>query len=395
MGEKNTEWFGLVTGQCESVEEYESLVKEHRELYVDWKKHIAPMLHSKGLNGRKVAQGCNVSVACASKFARMIPAKRENVIMLAMMLGMNVRETDELLTRWAKFQKLYSKHPMDAIWIYLIEKGGSDRPYELFEIYRKEYDRLFRSYNDENNQTGKLDTKVAFETITGYAHKKIGISDLNDETFCDPDFSEMMRKLIPSFADGYRKLMDKLESYFVNVEEIDTKIGLSDLYEKDNGKKTTANIRFKGDRKWLDMYYRKIRELEKDHIIPSRTFLIALGIRLDLDAEKINELLECAGMGRLCPKDRLEGSIVFYLEEMEMQFPSYFNPHLLAVDANFETRDYNRNTDEESDLMKHITIDVNGYPDETLQEYIKRRIEESNIFDSDEQKQVRKFLELL
>lgn len=395
----DTVLYGLVTGQCESEEEFEALVKENRELYVNWRNHIAPMLKARKLTGKKVAEGCHVSTACAAKFARMIPAKRENVIMLAMMLGKNIKETNELLTRWAKFQKLYAKHPHDAIWIYLIERGGSDRPYALFEQYRKKYEELYEQYDSLHNTDRKMDTNVAFDVIKESADKSGELSGWDSSRFNDDEFVEMMQKLIPSFADGYHKLMEKLDSYFVNVEEIDQRIGLSDLYEAENAPRVTANTMFQGDKKWLDMYYRKIRELKEDHTIPSRAFLIALGIRLALSTDQINELLECAGMGRLCPKDRLEGMIVFYLEEMELQFPTYFNPHLLAVDPSFDLRDYEPETKaadgEEDDLMKRITIAIDGYPDETVQEYIKRRIEESNIFESDDKDSVRKFLQLL
>ena len=46
-------------------------------------------------------------------------------------------------------------------------------------------------------------------------------------------------------------------------------------------------------------------------------------------------------------------------------------------------------------VIPDVRLDIDSYPDEHLSEYIKRRIEETNIFEKDEEKAVRKFLELL
>ncbi len=107
-------------------------------------------------------------------------------------------------------------------------------------------------------------------------------------------------------------------------------------------------------------------------------------------------------MGKLCPKDRLEGSIVFYLEELYCQFSSFFNPHQLCIESDFELKDYSPEYDQKAKysikkqgIFPDINLDIGCYPDEHLSEYIKRRIEETNIFEKNEAKAVKKFLELL
>nr|WP_288732092.1 hypothetical protein [uncultured Anaerobutyricum sp.] len=388
-------------GQCENKAEYEQLVDENKALYVGWREFITPLMRKNRLTAKKVAEGCNISIASASSFARMIPSKRENVIMLCMMLKMTVEQTNSVLMRWAKFQKLYSKHPEDAIWIYLIEKGGISTPANTFSDYWNQYLSLSSNYR-KNEEANILDTDVAFEVVKEFADKA---ETKSNSSFAESDeeFKKMIEELLPSFEKGYQKLMKLIDSYFVDIEELDDKLlGMDDLEQNHGLKKNTPNILFGNDKKWLDLYYRKIRELEKKHSIPSRTFLLALGLRLSLDTDKLNQLLEYAGMGSLCPKDRLEGSIVFYLEELYCQFPSFFNPHQLCVSSEFELKDYSPEYDaqiggvvQKDGNFPDVTLDIDCYPDEHLSEYIKRRIEETNIFEKNEAKAVKKFLELL
>lgn len=389
-------------GKCENKADYEKLVDENKALYVGWKEYITPLMRKHRLTAKKVSEGCNISLASASSFARLIPSKRENVIMLCMMLGMSVEETNIVLMRWAKFQKLYSKHPADAIWIYLIEKGCITMPAQTFHDYWEQYLSLSSGYRKKNSIDNILDTDIALGVVKEFADFTIDSTEaLSAEN--DVEFKKMMEELIPSFEKGYQKLMKLIDSYFVDIEELDDRLlGMEKLERRHGMKKNTPNILFGEDKKWLDLYYRKIRELKKKHSIPSRTFLIALGLRLSLDTDQINQLLECAGMGKLCPKDRLEGSIVFYLEELYCNFPSFFNPHQLCVDSEFELRDYTPAYGERTnksaklqDDFPDVNFDADCYPDEHLSEYIKRRIDETNIFAENETKAVKKFLELL
>ena len=140
-----------------------------------------------------------------------------------------------------------------------------------------------------------------------------------------------------------------------------------------------------------------MRDLENDHTLPSRLFLIALGIHLSMNTDQLNTMLELAGMGPLCPKDRLEGTIVFYLEELYCQFPTFFHPDSLEVDpVDFELQVYS-STDAGSAYVSppEILLDFDDIPTERLSDYIKRRIEETNIFEADDEKAVKTFLEML
>ena len=123
----DTQRYELILSQCESKEEYEQLVREHQDLYVDWRSYLRPLLRERRITYKSIAEGCEVSEASARSFLRKIPAKRENVIMLAMLMRLTVAQTNEMLTRWAKFQKLYAR-PLEIVDLPLSQRCHLDFP---------------------------------------------------------------------------------------------------------------------------------------------------------------------------------------------------------------------------------------------------------------------------
>lgn len=328
--------------RCENQNEFEQLVKNHQSLYSDWSAYIRPLLTKKGLTAAAIAEGCGVSQSTASGFARKIPSKRESVIMLAAMMGLSVDETNTMLTRWAKFQRLYSKHPSDAIWVYILNRGGTQSPAADFEGYFKTYKSILKSY--------RADKAAAAPVLN--THEALGLMLSAQD---DAAFAAHIRSLIPSFEVGYQKLIDYIDEIFERTDE-------------------SINTLFEFNEACRNRYYTRMRNLRRNHEIPSREYLIAFGIHLRLSTEDINHLLELAGMGPLCPKDRLESAILFYLEELFCQFPSmFYRPDEL------ECGDGLLDADENDSISAQIELDIFGLPKEDFSEYVRRRLEETNI----------------
>lgn len=367
----DTPSYELLLTQCESRIEYEALTREHQKLYVSWKDHIRPMLSRHGLTYRMIAEGCGVSIGTARSFAEKIPARRESVIMLAMMMGLTVNETNNLLTRWARYQMLYPRNPGDAIWIYLLNEGGSSTPRKLFREYYAVYDRLKKEYIELSDDEA-LDTKVVFVRLTSSGEEG------------DAQFENRIRGLLPSFRDGYRKLLDYIDSFFGDIEDEDNKrLGLD---RRGGTRRVTPNEKF-SDSSWKDAYYRKIRALANEQIMPSRSFLIALGLRLTMNVTQMNKLLDLAGMGQLCPKDPLEGMLVFLLEELECMFPSYFHEHQ-SISGAFDLMDYTtqyerQRVEADPDAVlfdiPEIGLDHEDNPMESLYDYVRRYAQETDM----------------
>lgn len=388
MENMDTDYYGLLQSQCESKAEYESLVREHQDLYVDWQTHVRSLLRERRINYRQIAQACEVSESTARNMVRKIPAKRENVIMLAMLMHLTVEQTNELLMRWAKFQKLYSRNPSDSIWIYLLQRGGSDRPRALFRAYHGAYLMAREEYLLlQGKTTAAMNTKTFYDQIVNQAQRPGCL--IAEEV--DPGFLELMRRGMPSYEKGYQKLLQYIDSFFYDLEAEDNRRLQLDAM-RGGGDRQTPNKRFGNDRSWKDTYYRKIRDLEKDQVMPCRAFLIALGLRLGMDTDQLNELLDLAGMGPMCPKDRLEGTVVFYLEALSCNFPSYFHkPGSICVSPEYELMDYSSKHEKQrrsrtpgpQELFEipDIVLDFEDNPVECLNDYIRRSVAGTSVFE--------------
>lgn len=353
---------------CENEAEYEALVRDHSRLYVPWAEHVGQLRKARRLHIYEIAKGCGLADATVSTFLKKIPTKREYVIMLAAMLGMDVEQTDHLLTRWAKFQGLYAKNPEDAIWIYLLSKGGCDRPAEQFKAYHAVYQKELKN---NRGGTSHRHTFLVKQEIAESAKRSAASAAEDDDAFI-----QMIRSQIPEFQAGYDKLMRYLEQ---QMEDARLEYG-------------SPNEMFADNDYFRSNYYEKMRAFRKNRVLPSRTFLIVLGLRLNMDPKSIDQLLEMAGMGPMCAKDRLEGSVVFFLEELYCSCPSvFFNFKRLGTDAVYY--DLHENSSDAGLIRRSDDGEGN---DETLSDYIKRRMNESGIsYEGDEAERAKEFLRML
>ncbi|MBQ9521065.1 MAG: hypothetical protein IJR72_00665 [Oscillospiraceae bacterium] len=391
MAERKTKILMDEIERCDNPEDYNQLVDEHSALYVGWGEHICSLLYERGKTVKDIMRGCGISKSGAEQFLRVIPTKRDNVIMTAMILGLDLDETNELLTRWAKFQKLYAKNPLDAIWIYLIERGGAEaatNPAELFEAYKTRYNRLHKAYLKEHGYTPDdeiPDTRIAFDIIEEAVAKSSANSAARDQ-----NFTRFMKQLLPAFDAGYQKLIDYIESLFRNIEKEDDE-ALGIVIEKDperDGKirSVSPNEAFDGYGSWKTAYFRRIQKLKKEREVPERVFLIALGFHMRQTLEEINHLLELAGMAPLCARDHLEGAIAFHLgylyRGLPDEFPAAYLPELYRQNETAEE------VTPPSSLREYL--DEDGFLPEGLRGYFRLQLEEMDISDHDGKKAAKK-----
>ena len=414
----------LRISQCESQKEFEQLVQDNLSFFDSrWKARIEFLNDAKGLTPTQIATGCQVSYSTANSFLTKIPTKRHNVIMLAMMLGLAVEETDDLLIHYANYQRLYPKNPEDAICIYLLQHGGSQEPAALFGAYKAQYELIKSGLIRKARTSSSVDTDIAMLQIMNTA------SSGGTNSTHDPRFTEMMQRLLPSFEVAYQKLLKFIELYFPYLEQEDAlDQGLVELEEalqnrnrglfgrKKNGKrKQIANKRMSANEKFDDdykfTYYKNIKRIEKKHEIPSRTFLVSLGAHLNMGVSQINQMLDLAGMGPLCAGDKIEAAVIYYLEELNCQIPTYFYcPRELRTDpvydqlqvfslkdelARIRRTDLPGSDSDGSDCFWSNIDEVWELPPEHLNDYLKRKLAETNIFEKHDQKALEKLLNLL
>lgn len=393
---KNTEEFENEIRSCYDRSEFEALILDNESLFHQWESKIGSLLKNApggAITNEQMVQAFGLSINCVSRFRHEIPAKRRSVIMLSALLRLNVQQTNDLLSRWAKYQKLYAKHPEDAIWIYILNNGGTDRPRELFEAYWEVYTAIRREEMKKRgiHSSGIMET-VLVEDHINRVRRADGVLPEEDE-----EFREMIRTCISAYEDGYRKLADYIEAQFIRVYEDQpgwmTSDEMSRLREQ---KKITPNILFQDDKSYRDRFYNRIRRIRRNHEVPKRAFLISIGVRLAMRTSQINYMLGLAGMQPLCAKDRLECALIFFLEELYLYYPSFFRADPLnQEDQGKGLRDCTlEELAELGDNAPMLQIDsLTEAPSERMMTYIKRCLEECGIFRN--QEDLNEFLGLL
>ena len=398
----------LAITQCDSTAEFEQLVRDNANCYKNnWGEYVRSLMVDRGLSFDKIASGCGVSYNTARSFAKKAPTKRINVIFLAMMMGLSVEETNRLLVDHAKYHRLYTKNPADVIAIYLLVNGGSPEPKRMFDAYYQQYCAM-AIHHDAPHKNGIFnDTEIAHQFVLQEA------SHATVNAVSDRGFYLMMQRLIPDFSTAYKKLLDYIQHFFIHPEAESAMPTYPDHCAVHNssclpGKRLTPNERFQQDSDFREIYYKNIRKIRDSHEIPSRSFLISLGVRLNMDVSQINEMLHLAGMGPLYANDRIEAAVVYVLEELFCQIPTYFTrPRTLHSDPTLDELQVFSITDEIKRLQRSglpvepstelwLQLDkVSELPPEHLNDYLKRKLEEMCIFEGNDRKSLEKFLSLL
>ena len=406
----------LAITQCESLSEFEALVNERSHLFQDnWGDHFRELaLLEHDLTIQDMALACGVSYSKARSYCTQVPAKRLDVILLAMRMGMTVEQTNDLLVNRAKYHRLYAKNPEDVICIYLLVVGCTKEPAAMFHGYREQYLELEAQYRKK--RAGK--NQAAPREDTNLIHQRVVRKAKNAELdpAKDPVFDELMRGLLPRFSDSYAKLCSFIDSYFSDRELEDMRrMHNADLLadRRDRAGKQhrrfSANECFGSDIVYLQKYYNAITKIKREHTVPGRLFLVSLGVRLHMTVERINHMLDLAGMGPLCADDRLDAAIVYVLEEVEVQNPTlFYTPGSPGTDEDCfeELQEFSladellrlkrnrQQVDRSSELWQNFEM-LESLTDQSLNEYLKWRLEDMSIFQGHSKKLRDKLISLL
>lgn len=295
MEKLRTEVMDRQLQECIDEDDYYKIMKEYHGSLSRWEEFVVPQIREKQLKINDISECCGVDRKTAAGFLKNPPTKRKNVIALGILLEKSLGDVNYMLSHEAGSYQLYPKNAEDAIWIYMIQhktwkKGCGQSVKEMFEVYKKKYQKLCKEYIEKPLSQG---TEVILEKIVAMDH-----------------FEQLMGEIIPEMTAGYRRLI-------AYIEEMTEKSGLS-----------VASFCYQGDPgARRQMYYRELRKLKNDCEVPSRMFLIALGIHLGLTVPGINHMLQEAGMIPLYSKNSLESRLIFYLEDLYLKQPVWFTDY--------------------------------------------------------------------
>lgn len=375
MEERSTQFWQNRVERCETEAELKELLEENQKSWESWSDVIRPILLDKGLQVEDLQRGCGVKRSTARDFLHKIPAKREYVIMIALMAGLTHDETDRLLTRYAKYQRLYPRCAPDVIWIYLIGKGETHCPCVLFNAYYAVYERLHAEYLKNKSSSGPAgNTVLAMDMV-----RQAAADSSCRQAEQDDEFAALMRKMMPQFEGAYNRLIQRIEGYFT----LETARTPNELYQ--------------GNHAAVLRYYSNINRLKQEHRMPSRAFLLALGVRMGLTTDSLNDLLECAGMGPLCPKDRLECAMIFFLESAYLNFPDLFSC-IAAMQPGDEydvlsSRAAVQEEQQDDSVMDRALWMVQTGQLEDTREYLIECMRYTDVFSKEERERIEKFLQ--
>ena len=265
---------------CKSEEELANLIKNSKPPTSEWKKVITDLSAENALKVKKVEKALDTSNETARRVLNNIPGHRDNIIMLAAMMHLNVEETNELLTRYTGYSGLYAKDISDFIWIYILNNGGTDTPIETFNAY---YDEVISIVFSNKTEMDSCSTKII----------KSKILDAKDKD----TFLKAVEESVGAFYDAYLKLVRHMENLLEGTP---------------NSVLKSTSLR--------NRFYDDIGKLSCGEPIKGRSFIIAFGLVLNLSIDQINELFEMAYMRPLCSVNNqstslLESAVYFYIEE--------------------------------------------------------------------------------
>lgn len=303
-----------------------------------WSAWIRQEKKKKGLTNEAMARDMNVSETTVKNLLRDVPKSMDNVVMLGMLLGLEREEIDRLL-REMGFHQLYAKNPGEAVWIYLIQRGCTERPAARYAAYYQCYETLVdeaearRERQRQSHQAlyearrhlPQVGTTQEFETIQQLA-KEANEQGLPLDPGEDHVFRSQILRLVPGFRTPYQRLYKLIyDRVYMRVLSKD----IDQTMEREPDCDQTPCLVDLFGKTFSSRFSQIIISMLRDGQAPSRSFLIALALRLDMTSRETDQLLRRAGYRALTPGDHLEGSVLALLEELEAFQPFAFASHEL------------------------------------------------------------------
>lgn len=246
----------------------------------------------------------HVSAATAQKFYRYPPSKRHIAVFLALMLGYDAQQINNLLTDVMYCGALYAKNFQDDIFLYMARtaKGRPIRdPAARYLHYCKCYADALAAFRGGRPQMDPRSTEAQLSEL-------YQVADRGDSY----EFQNFLKTSIPSFISG----RDKLNRYLRDL-----------LEQKDTSVDSLSPPRLRNAMKKYFAAFSKDPAKNAVRIIeaPDRNVLISLALRLGLDTDGINDLLEQAKMNPLATHDFTEGFLIGVIEHAMLNSPESFH----------------------------------------------------------------------
>ena len=273
--------------KCEDIEDLKQqifpLLNSQQE---QWKLKVNEIISSNGFNKMSFANACGVSRVTVDKWCKgAIPKNRETFLRIGMAAGYDRKQIDQILQRYGRYPKLYSKSLEDCICIYIINKGlGKDA--------LEEYDLILNMIKDSLGKS----TATAEDASTVLIDERL--AQVKDKE----DLSRFITENAAVFSSAYYK-------FYAYV-----KMCIKANYEGYAG----SIFELAESQEWSSSLRQCVSAIRQNKWYPTRNKIISLGLHLSMDHDQIDEMLELAHMEPLCAKNIFESVIMFILDDASL-----------------------------------------------------------------------------
>ena len=272
--------------RAEDLEDLRALLARCEQVYTSWQREFSRLLDESGLSYTALVARSGLSRGTLRRWCRGggAPRCRSEYLRLAFAFGMTPAETDVLLTRYGGYPGLYPRDRFDAACLFLLQRGGAR--YEDAEALFSLCERDGEPIADRTaSAAAALRTVATQEEFLAFARRSGVISGAH----------EPLRAFVEArlHASG----LDPVTGESLSVHALFSYERIPARFEKDVSLLLTRGV------------------------VPRRERLIALGLRLGLLTDGLNELLALAGMEPLCAKNRVECILIGALQQLELLHP--------------------------------------------------------------------------
>lgn len=267
-----------------------------RQMKSSWSEQIRKIMDQHGYTPQTLATLCGVSRSGVVRWLEgSLPSSRDIFIRIGFAAGYNLQEMNRFLQRYGRYNKLYAKSLEDSVYIFVLNSETLPHTYAVCqELLERLRSRLHRSEDTLEGETGRLSQAL-----------------LSLET--SDELEQFIQGNLSQYRTVFAKFYNRVEEH---IEALNWSCGLD---RGGAGLRPPFSVsRLADTQGWSASLRRSVSEIRQRKWFPRRTKIISLGLHLNLNREKIDELLELAYMEPLCAKNPVEGAIIFAVLDAEV-----------------------------------------------------------------------------
>lgn len=243
---------------------------------------------------KDLARLCDVSEMTVRKWMKgALPQNRDMYICIGFAAGYGLDEMNEFLRKYGRCPQLYVKSLEDSVCMFVLQSASIEHTYNAYKkTLEKVQNEVEGIQNDHDQQVyGTMDLSNFFARVRSEA-----------------EMIAFAQEHVPSYKEKYNRLYD----YIMEYVRKNCKGALDESNDK-----TSFGEMARGAR-WPKPLIRCISDIGKKRWFPQRQKIIALGLRLNMDVEAINKMLEYAQMAPLYARSPFEAAIMWAIQEAKL-----------------------------------------------------------------------------